>query len=310
MDLISTLVFAAAIYFIITEFFMNEDGDDSILRRLLEYSPAKLKEKESKEKEPDSIEFIRQSINSLAQNIASKSKNVLAQKQILVEAGMPGDDESYLNHVSKKLVYSGFCGIAGLFFAIISPSAPIIKIMMIFMFPLIGFRLPDMKVKNIAKKRATEITYSLPDSIDLLTVCVEAGLGLDSALTRVATEQQLSSPILSEELKRVGKDILAGVPRTDAFKNLSRRNASPELRSFVALLIQSDKLGTSIAQSLKIYSDSLRNKRKQKAEQQAAQASIKMTIPLVLFILPATFIVILAPAALSIVKVFMGGALK
>ncbi|OGI01909.1 MAG: hypothetical protein A2Y25_10560 [Candidatus Melainabacteria bacterium GWF2_37_15] len=310
MELISIFILICAVGYIIYEFLIN-DRNEEVIERLLQYSPAKLENREPKEKkdEEDSAEFIKHFINTLSQRIVAKSKDVLAQKQILVEAGMPADDDAYLSYVSKKLIYAGFGGIAGLFLAITMDASTLMKLMIIILCPVTGFKLPDMNVKRISKARADSITYSLPDALDLLTICVEAGLGLDSAITRVAAEQEQSAPVLSSEFKRVGKDILAGVPRADAFRNLSKRVASPELRSFMGLLIQSDKLGTSIGQSLKVYSDAMRIKRRQKAEQLAAKASIKMTIPLVLFILPATFIVILAPAALSMIKIFSKGAL-
>ena len=310
MEFISILILVGAVGYVLYEFLINDRNED-VIERLLQYSPAKLENREVKPKkdEEDSAEFIKHFIDTLSQKIVAKSKDVLAQKKLLVEAGMPADDDAYLNYVSKKLIYAGFGGIAGLFLAITMDASTLMKLMMIVMCPLTGFRLPDMNVKRIAKARAEAITYSLPDALDLLTICVEAGLGLDSAITRVATEQEQSAPVLAGEFKRVGKDILAGVPRSDAFRNLSKRVASPELRSFIGLLIQSDKLGTSIGQSLKVYSDAMRIKRRQKAEQLAAKASIKMTIPLVLFILPATFIVILAPAAISMIKMFTKGGL-
>jgi len=137
-----------------------------------------------------------------------------------------------------------------------------------------------------------------------LTVCVEAGLGLDLALTRVAQEQSRTSPVMARELARVSKDIQAGISRQEAFRNLSNRNNVPDLKTFVALLIQTDKLGTSIAQSLRVYSDTVRTKRRQRVETLAAKASVKMIIPLVLFILPSMFVVILAPAIINLVKNF------
>jgi len=309
MEMLSFLILIATIAYITYEFIL-EDRDENIISRLLQFTPEKKEEDSKKKKEKnESAEFLYNLVKGASQAIINKSKNVLAHKQMLVEAGMASDDDSYLSYISKKLIYGGFGGIIGLFLAITQDVELYMKLMFIFLIPMIGFRLPDMKVKNKAKKRAEEITYSLPDAIDLLTICVEAGLGLDSAITRVAAEQEQSAPTLSQEFKRVGKDILAGIPRGDAFRSLSKRVASPELRSFIGLLIQSDKLGTSIGQSLKVYSDAMRTKRRQKAEEMAAKASIKMTIPLVLFILPATFIVILSPAAISMIKVFAGGAL-
>ncbi|MFH0703308.1 MAG: type II secretion system F family protein [bacterium] len=140
----------------------------------------------------------------------------------------------------------------------------------------------------------------------MLTICVEAGLGLDAALTRVAQEQKRTSPILAKEFGRVSKDILSGISRQEAFRHLAMRNNVADLKSLVALLIQTDKLGTSVAQSLRIYSDTVRTRRRQRIETIAAKASVKMVIPLVLFILPAMFIIILTPAALSLIQNFTG----
>ncbi len=305
MEIISLIIMVSAIVYVIYEF-SAEEIDESVSRRLQEYTPVLSEEEQKKKEEEISSEFIRESLRKIAQNIINNSKNIIIQKQALTEAGMATDDDSFINHISKKLMYAVFFGIIGVLVAIAGEVSPLNKLMLIIFFPLVGFRLPDMKIKRIAKKRAEEVTYTLPDAIDLLSVCVEAGLGLDSAIIRVAREQELSAPVLAQEFKRTGKDIVAGISRADAFKALAKRNASPELRSFISLLVQSDRLGTSISQSLKVYSDSLRIKRRQRAEELASKASIKMTIPLVLFILPATFIVIMTPAALGIFKTFMG----
>lgn len=300
MDTLSTialiLIFAYGIYEI-----MVEEDEDSISRRLIQYSPAGFTKQKNTEQ---SAEYLKKLIDRIAKQAISTSKDVLGQKQILAEAGLSSDDDTFLSHMSKKVLYAIICGSIAFFVAIASKMTPLIKLIFMLIFPLMGFRFPDIQMRNIAKKRAEDVTYTLPDAIDLLSICVEAGLGLDSALTRVAKEMELSAPVLASEFKRVGKDVVAGISRADALRALLKRNTSQELRSFVGLLIQSDKLGTSISQSLKVYADTLRTKRKQKAEQLAAQASVKMTIPLVLFILPATFIVILAPAALSIYKTF------
>lgn len=299
MDITTTIILVLIVGYGIYEFM--QDDEDTISRRLIQYSPAGF---ESQKNKDQSIEYVKTLIDKLAKQAISKSKDVLGQKQILTEAGLPSDDDTFLAHMSKKVLYAIICGSMAFFVAIVMPITPMMKLMFILLFPLFGFRFPDIQMKNLAKKRAEDVTYTLPDAIDLLSVCVEAGLGLDSALTRVAKEMELSAPTLANEFKRVGKDVVAGISRADALRALLKRNTSMELKSFVSLLIQSDKLGTSISQSLKVYAETLRNKRKQKAEQLAAKASIKMTIPLILFILPATFIIILAPAAISIYKTF------
>ncbi len=306
MQIISIFIAVTAIIYIIYEL-TSEELDENVSRRLKEYSPVLSEEEQAKQDEEISTEFIRNALRKIAEGMVKKSKDVITQKQILTEAGMASDDDSFIRHISKKLMSALFFGITGMCVAMLGSLSPLNKLMLIFLFPLVGFRLPDMKIKSLARKRADDVTYTLPDAIDLLSVCVEAGLGIDSAITRVAKEQEQSSPVLSYEFQRVGKDVVAGISRADALKALARRNSSPELRSFIGLLIQSDRLGTSISQSLKVYSDALRVKRRQRAEELASKASIKMTIPLVLFILPATFIVIMTPAVIGIMNTFMSG---
>jgi len=300
--LITVLSIAYVIYIL-----MDNSDSDNVKRRLSEYSSGYERNTKKREEDDESQDFLLNTFNNLSRNIAEKSKNLVMQKQLLSEAGFASDDDAVLKHISKKLMFTGMTTVIS-FIIFFGGSGPIfIKMLLLIVGPLLGFKLPDIMLKSKSKYRATEVTYSLPDALDLLTICVEAGLGLDSAITRVATEQTKSAPILSHEFQRVSKDILAGVPRAEAFRNLLKRNASQELRSFVGLLIQSDKLGTSISQSLRVYSDALRVKRRQKAEELSAKAGVKMSVPLVLFILPATFIVILAPAAISMMAAFASG---
>jgi tight adherence protein C len=312
MNSITLIIIISGIIFIgLIVYIMSENTDKAVKKRLLKKRLEVIKESAFKDKdlnEETSSSFIIKSARQIAKNIADKSKAINLQKELLSTAGLASDEEAVIKHITQKVIYAGFMLFLGVTM-LAGQSDPFMKIGMLVIGPLLGFRLPDMKLKSIAKKRADEVTYTLPDALDLLSVCIEAGLGLDSALSRVAKEQSVSAPTLSYEFQRVTKDILAGIPRSDAFRNLIKRNGSTELRSFVSLLIQSDKLGTSISQSLKVYSDALRIKRRQKAEELAAKAGVKMSLPLVLFILPATFIVIMAPAAIKMVGMFMGGGM-
>jgi tight adherence protein C len=133
-----------------------------------------------------------------------------------------------------------------------------------------------------------------------MVVCVEAGLGLDQSMMRIGQELHGTHPDLSEELHLMSLEINAGKSRAEALRNLAARTAVEDLKSFVAVLIQTDRFGTSIADSLRVYSDSFRTKRRQRAEEHAAKMSIKMIPPLFLFILPATFCVVVGPAAIGI----------
>ena len=166
-----------------------------------------------------------------------------------------------------------------------------------------GLSLPGAFLRSKARKRREAITDALPDALDLLTVCVEAGLGINSAFLRIAEEFRLSSPTLSEEFDVVNREMVAGKPRMEALRALADRTGVGDVKSLVAMLIQTERLGTSLAQSLRVHSDSLRVRRRQRAEEAAAKTTIKLVFPLVFLLFPALFIVILGPGVLQILHV-------
>jgi tight adherence protein C len=167
----------------------------------------------------------------------------------------------------------------------------------------LGYVVPGMVLARMAKRRAHRIRLSLADALDLLVVGVEAGLGLDQALTRVGTELAFAHPELSEELKLINLELRAGKPRAEALRNLADRTGVDDLSSLVTMLIQTDKFGTSVAQSLRVYSETLRTKRRQRAEEAAAKTGVKMVFPLVLCIFPSIWVVTIGPAAIKFVTV-------
>ena len=175
---------------------------------------------------------------------------------------------------------------------------------------IVGFLLPDFALRRRIRKRQEEITDALPDGLDLLVVCVEAGLGLNAAFVKITEEFRLSSPALSEEFDIVNREMVAGKPRQEALRALSERTGVEDVKSLVAMLVQTEKLGTSLAQSLRVHSDSLRMRRRQKAEEAAAKTTIKLVFPLVFLLFPALFIVILGPGAIQIVKILLPVAAK
>jgi tight adherence protein C len=170
-----------------------------------------------------------------------------------------------------------------------------------------GFYLPSAYISLRQRQRQLEILLALPDALDLLVVCVEAGLGIAAAIQRVADEIALASPQLSSELSLVNQEMLAGVARFDAMRGLARRTGVDELYALVAMLIQTDKLGTSVADALRAHAQSMRTRRRQRAELLARQAGAKLAFPLVLLILPALLVVILGPAAIQITKALVSG---
>jgi tight adherence protein C len=167
----------------------------------------------------------------------------------------------------------------------------------------VGYVLPGMALARLAKRRAHRIRLSLADALDLLVVSVEAGLGLDQALMRVGSELAFAYPDLSDELRLVNLELRAGKSRSEALRNLSDRTGVDDLSSLVTMLIQTDKFGTSVAQSLRVYSETLRTKRRQRAEEAAAKTGVKMVFPLVFCIFPAIWVVTIGPAAIKFMTV-------
>jgi tight adherence protein C len=169
----------------------------------------------------------------------------------------------------------------------------------------LGYILPGMVLARIAKKRAHRIRLSLADMLDLLVVSVEAGLGLDQALQRVGAELEFAYPELSDELRLINLELRAGKPRSEALRNLADRTGVDDLSALVTMLIQTDKFGTSVAQSLRVYSETLRTKRRQRAEEAAAKTGVKMVFPLVICIFPTIWVVTIGPAAIRFITVLM-----
>jgi tight adherence protein C len=170
---------------------------------------------------------------------------------------------------------------------------------------MIGFYLPNFWLQMKIAKRKEKIQEGLPDALDLMVVCVEAGTGLDAAINRVGEEMKLSNKVLSEEFRQMGMELRAGKDRRDALKNLALRVDLEDISSLVTLLIQTERFGTSLAQALRIHSDSMRTKRYQRAEEIAAKLPVKLVFPLILFIFPALFVTILGPAVIKIFRALL-----
>jgi tight adherence protein C len=169
---------------------------------------------------------------------------------------------------------------------------------------IVGYLLPGFWLAWRTDKRKTKIRNGLADSLDLLIVCVEAGMGLDQAVQKAAEELEVSHPELAEELATITTEMRAGKPRRDAFKNFAERTKVDEVQSFVAMLAQTDRFGTSIAQGLRVYADSSRTKRRQRAEEAAGKLGVKLVFPLVFCLFPAMYVVTLGPAVIQFVRVF------
>ncbi len=241
------------------------------------------------------------------------SKNTGSTKQMLIRLGLPANENDIMDFENRRmlkliivLMISTILTFIILPFLEAGKDTGSIKLMvgtvLICLPSFMAYKSPTWNLNAKIKKKEKAFEKFFPDAIDLLCVCVEAGLSIDSAIERVGREFTNFSPEVGAEFNRIAKDILSGVSKQDALRGLSERVHSKDIQSFVAIIIQADKMGASISSSLAISADSLRTKRKQRLEALVSSASTKMTIPLVLFLLPATFAVILTPAIIQVVE--------
>lgn len=173
--------------------------------------------------------------------------------------------------------------------------------------PGCAYLAPDIVLGKMIKRRRKKIAKSIPDSIDLLVICVDAGLGLDQAMLRAGHELSVSHPQINEEFLQISREQRAGKPRIEAWKSMADRSQIPEMEAFVGMLTQTERFGTPIARALSNYADGIRLKRRQTAEEKAAKTTVKIIFPLVLFIFPSLFIVLLGPAIIGIMRGLAGG---
>ena len=166
----------------------------------------------------------------------------------------------------------------------------------------LGLYAPNLWLKIVTNRRNDALNKALPNALDLIIVCVEAGLGLNMALKRVGEEIEHTAPKLAKELALVSLEMNTGIPYDNALANLAERNSLEDLRGMTTVMIQADRFGTSIAQALRISADTIRTRRRQATEEKAAKTTVKLTLPLVLFILPATFLIIIGPGAIKIIE--------
>ncbi len=172
---------------------------------------------------------------------------------------------------------------------------------LLFMAALVGFYLPNAVLRWKVKRRQRDIFEAFPDSLDLIMVCVEAGLGLDAAVLRVVEEMRAARPAMAEEYELLTLELRAGLPREKALRNLAARTGVEDVSMLVAMLIQADRFGTSVAESLRVHSDMLRTKRHMLAEERAAKIGTKILFPLIFCIFPSLFVVLLGPAAIQVI---------
>lgn len=289
----------AAAVALLMEFLPNRSG--AVTRRLEElqegvYGTPEILRRRRRQEQAERLTGI---IQSLGEKVESSRRDLPALRLRLIQAGYP-NASSVATYLGVRLGLPIVLGLGVLMLLPTMGQPWAIAVLGAIWVAAIAYVLPNFYVGARIKRRQKQMQKALPDALDLLVVCVEAGLGLNQALVRVSEEIDRVSPVLSEQIALVNLEIRAGTPRDDAFRHLGDRTGMQDIKSLMAMLIQTDRFGTSIATALRVHADTLRTKRRQRAEEAAAKTTIKLVFPLVLFIFPALFVVILGPALIQI----------
>jgi tight adherence protein C len=247
------------------------------------------------ESKPAIRDRIEQALDPLSKAIPLSPADVSRTRAWLIQAGLR--DASHVNYYFGSRLLLAALGFAG-----VLVFAGVDNLFLLVGIPGLGFFIPRFLMKRMIKDRQRRIRLGLPDALDLTVICVEAGLALDQALMRVGQDLHHAHPDLSDEFHLVNLEMRAGKPRAEALRNMVDRTGVDDIRSLVGTLIQTDRFGTSVAQALRVHSDSLRTERRQRAEEQAAKTTIKMVPPLVVFILPSIIFVTIGPAVIDLIR--------
>ena len=242
-------------------------------------------------------------LQTLGQQVGSGRKDTTAVRQFLIQAGYPDPRAVSIYWATRVSLAVGLAALGMVGLPLLGFSSGQVLIGIVW-FASLGWVGPTFYVRSRLKARQKEVQLALADMLDMLVVCVEAGLGLNQALVRVADEIEHVSTVMSEQLAMVNLEMRAGTPRDEALKNLAERTGLADIRSLVNMMIQTDRFGTSVADALRVHSETMRTKRRQRAEEAAAKTTIKLVFPLVLLVFPAMFLVVIGPSALAIYRTF------
>jgi|SRR5271157_194893 len=247
------------------------------------------------ENKPALKERLEQALEPISRALPLSPGDVSRTRGWLIQAGFR--DASHMSYYFGLRLVMAVVGFAGVALFTGFDNVPLLAGV-----TGLGFLLPRFVLKRMIKDRQQRIRLALPDALDLTVICVEAGLALDQALMRVGQDLHHAHPDLSDEFHLVNLEMRAGKPRAEALRNLVDRTGVDDIRSLVGTLIQTDRFGTSVAQALRVHSDSLRTERRQRAEEQAAKTTIKMVPPLVVFVLPSIIFVTIGPAVIELIR--------
>ncbi|MEK7404728.1 MAG: type II secretion system F family protein [Acidobacteriota bacterium] len=240
-------------------------------------------------------------IRRVGEKVPISPQDASRTRRYLIAAGYRSDTALVTYYGVKVLLC---IAMAGLIFALRSqlPAVMVLRVILVVGGVLAGFFIPNLVLDHLISKRHEEIRFALPDALDLMVVSVEGGLALDQAIQVVSRELDITHPSICDELKLVTLEMRAGTRRADALRHLADRTGETEIRSLVAILVQTDRFGTSMAESLRIHSEFLRIRRRQDAEERANKVGVKLVFPIFFCILPSMFLVTGGPAILQVFK--------
>lgn len=293
---IAAITFGASLIMVMALFYAFSAGGSAVAERLTRLTQAipSVPETRFRERQKERVERV---LTDLGKLLPTSTAQLSRTHRMMIRAGFRRPEAVHAMRGTMVLLPLGFFCVAyftGLYrFSpmFILPAAPIA-----------GFLLPEIWLTSRIRRRQRRIVLALPDALDLLVVCVEAGLGLDQAMLRVSQELRLAHRELSDELQLVNLEMRLGKSRIEALRELGVRTGVEDLKTLVAMLIQTDRFGTDLTQSLRVHSEKMRIQRRQRAEEMAAKVTVKMVPPLVFFIFPALFAVILGPAVISLIR--------
>jgi tight adherence protein C len=299
--LLTLLTFVATMGVVVALVYAFSPGEMSIASRLARIAGLAGPPPEEIKFADRQKERMRDTLANVGKLLPAPSTEKATRTQLLMIRAGYRSGEALMAMRGVKLVFP-IVALAGVYFTGAYHYNPFLVPVVAF---ALGYLIPDMWLTWRVSARQQKLRRALPDALDLLVICVEAGLGLDQALMKVSQDMRISHPQLSEELQLVNMEMRIGKTRIDAMRELARRTGLEDIKSLVAMLIQTERFGTSIAQSLRVYSDDMRLKRRQRAEEMSAKTSVKMVPPLVFFIFPALMVVILGPAIITLMRQLM-----
>ncbi len=306
----STFVFVILVGFLAFFFYETYNKKKTLRERIK--NEATPEQNESVSADRRWIEILLRMTNRLGESLKPKNDAEISKiRNRLLKAGYYGESNHVVFFGSRIIMAFLFITMFATIKITALKTLPAQQVLALaFLSVAAGYYLPDYYLYRRTQDRKRKIFEGFPDALDLMVVCVEAGMGLDAAIKRVGDEMALRNKILSDEFRLLSLELRAGKPRADALRNLAMRTDLEDVSSLVTLLIQTERFGTRVAQALRVHSEAMRTKRYQRAEEIAAKLPVKILFPLVVFILPAQLLTLLGPAVIKFYRIILKGTLQ